>query len=101
MTSALDLTSILKYAPHQVFLLRQLRTPGDPSSTEVQEVLVSPVVDVVFHDGGPLHGEWTVAFPSHPTLDIAGLLGLDGPTVATFAYRISMDVTLGVPDRSG
>ena len=101
VASAIDLTSVLKYAPHQVFLLRQLRAPGEPSSTEVQEVLVSSVGDIGFHDGGPLDGEWTVDFPRHPTLDVAALLGLDGPTVATFSYRISMDVTLGIPDRSG
>jgi hypothetical protein len=100
VASAFDLTSVLKYVPHQVFLLRQLRAPGDPSATEVQEVLVSPVADLTFHDGGLLDGEWTVDFPAHPTLDVAALLGLDGPTVAKLAYRITIDVTLGIPDRA-
>jgi hypothetical protein len=98
--SAFDLTWVLKFVPHQVFLLRQLRAPGNPAATEVQEVLVSPVADIVFHDGGLLEGDWTVDFPPHPTLDVAAVIGLHGPTVATFAYRVAMDVTLGVPDRS-
>ncbi len=99
VASAIDLASVMKYLPHQVNLLRQLRAPGDAAATEVQELLISPVEDMVFHDGGLLEGDWTVEFPVHPTLDIATLLGLDGPTTATLAYRIVIDVTLGVPVR--
>ncbi len=98
--SPVDLGSLLKYVPHQVVLLRQLRAPGHPDTTEVQELLTSPVENIVFHGGGLLDGDWTVEFPVHPTLDIAGSLGLDGPATASFAYRIMMDVTLGVPVRS-
>jgi hypothetical protein len=99
LAPSVDLHSIMTFVPQEVFLLRQLRSPGTPSTTEVQELLVSRTEDIVFHEGGLVEGAWTVDFPVYPTLDIAGLFGLDGPTDVMFAYRIVMDVTLGIPVR--
>lgn len=99
LAPSVDLHSIMNWVPQEIFLLRQLRRPCTPVTTEVQELLVSGVEDLVFHEGGLLEGDWTVEFPVYPTLNIAGLLGLSGPTAVEFGYRIVIDVTLAIPAR--
>ncbi|MFM2078375.1 MAG: hypothetical protein RJA49_2265 [Actinomycetota bacterium] len=92
-----DLRGVFSALPTNMFLLRQLRAPATPALAEVQQLLSSPTVDVVFHGGGLLLGDWTVEFPVYPTLDVNTLLGLSGPTPVTLAYHLELDCTLGTP----